>query len=471
MKFKKCAAIILCSALCVVPTGISASANSALLYWEGSYSAGAAAVGDCPLEVESELLTFDINEFPQEYYGDTDEDNENFANYGGKVTASYNFYNPEGFAVRSRLAFPFGRVPNYAYNTDVQLSKYGVSVNGKKIQATLRHTLSRDDFSSEIDLKRLVDGYMEDDFYSPDLPVYRYVFSIDGITYGGDNAVHAAIEISEAEGRKIMTDSSGYGSGAGKAELSWFVKNGQTVEIISLGKPMDESEFNFGFYYYGRFDRKVKVEGNAARKPDSDEILTFENLIQTKRKGYEEVSDTDWYNAVVEYLNTTEDECGFVRRYSLDAGHRLLRWYEYALEIPAGGKINNEVTAPVYPSIDGEYSPSVYGYEYLLSPAKGWKRFGKFEVKINTPFYLSKSSLKGFNKTDYGYYFSSETLPDGELTFNLCEKENPVRVRGSGCGCSNLIAQGIIPLAIITGALVLISGVTLLVVFLVKKKK
>ena len=64
---------------------------------------------DCPLVVDKELLTFDVQEFPKNYYNSAEE----FLAYTGKVTAEYTFRNPADYAVTAALVFPFGNLPHY----------------------------------------------------------------------------------------------------------------------------------------------------------------------------------------------------------------------------------------------------------------------------------------------------------------------------------------------------------------------
>ena len=65
---------------------IPSGANSAQTRWQGVTSTGTIVTEqDCPIVVEKEQLTFEINEFPQTYYSDT----ESFLSYSGKVTADY----------------------------------------------------------------------------------------------------------------------------------------------------------------------------------------------------------------------------------------------------------------------------------------------------------------------------------------------------------------------------------------------
>ena len=87
-----------------------AYANSAQRHWSGTDVTGAVVTGeDCPIVVERELLTFDVQEFPEQYYPDTDS----FLDYTGKVTAEYTFRNPADYTVTATLVFPFGNPPHY----------------------------------------------------------------------------------------------------------------------------------------------------------------------------------------------------------------------------------------------------------------------------------------------------------------------------------------------------------------------
>lgn len=136
--------VLLLSAVFIQPT----HANSAQRHWSGTDSTGALVKEkNCPLVVDKELLTFDVQEFPKNYYNSAEE----FLTYTGKVTAEYTFRNPADYAVTAMLVFPFGNLPHYGeyiydsptdkYTAASDTGKYGVKVNGKPIEATVRHTL------------------------------------------------------------------------------------------------------------------------------------------------------------------------------------------------------------------------------------------------------------------------------------------------------------------------------------------
>ena len=157
--------VLLLSVVFIQPT----HANSAQRYWSGTDSTGALLKDkNCPLVVDKELLTFDVQEFPKNYYNSSEE----FLAYTGKVTAEYTFRNPADYTVTATLVFPFGNLPHYGeyiydsptdkYIAVSDAEKYGVKVNGELIKATVRHTLKArgTPFSLDEDMPTLTDGYI-----------------------------------------------------------------------------------------------------------------------------------------------------------------------------------------------------------------------------------------------------------------------------------------------------------------------
>ena len=178
--------VLLLSAVFIQPT----HANSAQRHWSGTDSTGSLIKDkNCPLVVDREVLTFDVQELPKNYYSSAEE----FLAYTGKVTAEYTFRNPADYAVTATLVFPFGNLPHYGeyiydsptdkYTVASDTEKYGVKVNGKLIEATVRHTLKDrgTPFSLDEDMPKLINGYIADSFFRPDLPVWVRKYSVEGI--------------------------------------------------------------------------------------------------------------------------------------------------------------------------------------------------------------------------------------------------------------------------------------------------
>ncbi len=401
----------------------TASANSAQSYWEGVDRAGVIITdGESPIVVEHELLTFDLQEFPQNYYRSEEE----FLAYTGKVTAQYTFYNPSALTVTAKLLFPFGREPWYGVPDNADTEKYDILINGQAIEKKIRHTLSDNgQFTLAQDLSLISDGFAEDPFYTPELTVTAYKFSVSGVDTTTYKSATVAFDVPKGLGnyrfylpehRGSQRQDDGDMRVIGSAKDSFY--------IYVFGEPLTLMP-EFKFYQNGAARDSERISGTASFV--DSQSMTFQEFALDSWSEDTGVSETDWYNATVADLHRghRNGEYPVVFRNSYRLQDDLMRWYEYEITLEPGQRIVNSVTAPIYPSIDTDYNPDIYGYTYLLSPAQTWKSFGTLEVVVNTPYYITDSSLQGFEKTETGYKLVLEGLPDGELTFTLSTSENP----------------------------------------------
>lgn len=416
-------------------TALPGLANSAQMYWEGTTATGAIITNeDCPIVVEHENLTFDVAAFPEQYYYN---DVNAFLAYEGKVTAEYTFYNPSAYTVDAVLVFPFGTVPDYGIIRDSETDeliwtsdtdKYDITIDGTPIEKQLRHTFSHygAQFSLEEDLPRLHDSFMEDDFYRPDLPVTQYSFAAKNVDTETYDAATAAFLFSGDRNKTRLfmeNQSGGSNTGEGQQLSTWIQEEPFVLNVI--GEPLSQPP-EWKFYETGACEKEIE---GTMELVDTKEI-TFRDLVLSEYPEDSAVLEHDWYNAIVESMKRYEwDGVISGAEVRFDISDQLMRWYEYTITVEPGEKIVNQVTAPVYPSIDNSYEvtdstydPAKYTYTYLLSPAQTWKEFGSLDIVINTPFTLTESTPGGFEETDTGYTASFSSLPKEELTFTLQEK-------------------------------------------------
>ena len=462
---------------------LPAAANSAQMHWEGVSSTGAIITDEnSPIVVEKELLTFDIDSFPQEYYHDIQE----YLAYTGKVTAEYTFYNPADYTVTARLMFPFGSQPTYASSYDSETDtrrdnadtqKYDITVNGQSIDKTLRYTLSQwgKQFELSEDLSLLHDGFVEDDFYAPDLPVTIYYYTVSGVDTEKYPPATVAFDIAEDDypnSRLYLQEQTGshFSNRTNTQRMSIDAENGQKIVLWVIGEPLSEP-LEWKFYENGGVEDREQIDG--VMTLFETETLTFrEFAMQGWFEEHTNVSESDWYNAKVALLKDAEQTSYGSMLYmwhtNLNAP-TFMRWYEYEITLAPGERIVNTVTAPIYPAIDLTYEPDVYEYTYLLSPATTWRQFGELKIVINTPYFVTESTLDGFEKTEDGYVLTRSSLPDGELIFTLSESETPTKPPRN---ITNYIPiELIISFSVIGGvALVLISGAAVAVVIIIKKR-
>lgn len=423
--------------MCILLTSVSAFpavANSAQMQWKGTDRTGSIITDEtCPVTVEREQLTFDIQEFPEQYYRETDD----YLAYSSRVTAEYIFYNPADYAVSAVLVFPFGRLPDYGILYDeakgnqvlpVDTEKYNITVNGEEIQKTLRYTFApfSREFDKERDMDLLHQGYMEDEFYTPDMPVTRYTYVSSGVDTETWDAANAAFipAFDSSETRILMENQNGLRAVENEVQLeSWVHDEPFTVNVI--GRPLKQMP-EWKFYENGACEKEIEGIMTLA----GTEVLTLEEFALSEYQENSGILRHDWYNAVIEAMKYFEGPHGIIDSSenpfeSFEISRRLMRWYEYELVLEPGERLKNTVTAPVYPSLNAAYEPPVCQYTYLLSPAQSWNSFGTLDIAVNTPYCMVDDSLGQFKQDESGFVCHLKGLPEGELTFTLCQEENP----------------------------------------------
>ncbi len=480
MKRTKRLVSAVCAALLCLWTVLPVTANSAQTWWNGTDASGTVLTDtECPIVVEQEILTFDLPEFPQNYYRTAEE----FTAYSGQVTAEYTFYNPADYTVTARLLFPFGNLPDYhayiyteetrTYDIIDDTAKFDVTVNGEAIEKTLRHTLKDryDKFELEKDLANLHDGYMEDAFYTPDMPVTKYTYTVSGIDEETYPAANAAFDVEPFGGKtKILFEQQSGRHMPEKtgARISAWAENGMTLTVYAIGEPF-EDDIQWTFYKNGGVENGEEITGTAALTETAS--LTFGDLACRMYPAEGNILRSDWYNAAVQSFNRSEDECGVIMldgMATLNLSGSLMRWYEYEIVLAPGERIVNAVSAPMYPTIDGDWEPPIYTYTYLLSPAKTWASFGNLEVLIHTPFHMTDSSAVNWEKTETGYRKVSAGLPLGELEFALCAEADP-KISPHNVAYVLPILGGIA--VIVLCVLLVCGGITAVIVIAVRRRK
>lgn len=408
-------------------TLVPASANSRAQEWKGTDANGVIFVGDSvPIEVTGELLTFDIPTLPYASYRDA----ETFIEYDSKVTAEYTFHNPTDMTVTATLLFPFGSTPEYYRIYDSfsgkmlfvdDLAKYGVTVNGKKADATVRHTPYVSAFGSaydwDVEASKLNDSFITDDLYHPELAVTKYTYKVSRANRFDDSSIKFYFDIiNPGKNRTIYCDKMGDYIKSEENKIvatTSFGKNdySETVSFYVLGEPLTEMP-TVTCYGPGGIDRGDIVEGKV--EFIGTESTTLLDYISSQTSN-PYVSEVDLYNSAVTMIKEKEmfqSNCRIID--GVLFFDNLMRWFEYEIILEPGESITNTVTAPMYPEIVAWDRPIEYDYTYLLSPASSWADFGTLEIVINTPYEMIDCNIEGFEKTDSGYRLTRVGLPTNE---------------------------------------------------------
>lgn len=470
MKKQKLLAII-CLLLLLPCLILPVSANSAQQHWSGTDASGAVITdGDSPIVVEKELLTFDLNEFPNNYY----PDDSDFMSYTGKVTAEYTFYNPSDMTVTATLAFPFGNLPDYGYGCD-DVEKYGVILDGEKIDVTVRHTpylysysSKRFDLDGSLDL--LKNDYISDGIYSPDTTVTMYYWKVEYDIKEGDYVTNpmVAIDVSKGDTSRLIYMENQKG-GRIQDDGDYRISGASPI-IYVIGEPLDEMP---EWKAYKNGSCKDGEELDAKFVLQESQSVTLLDFALDRRDEESSISNMDWYNITVyELINGIRIDGYPVTSIGRSSGD-INRWYQYEITLDPGERVVNQVTAPMYPAIDMSYTPTVYNYTYLVSPAITWSEFGELKILINTPYYLTDCSYEGFEKNEGGYELTLNGLPKDDegkvtdLTFTLSTEENPVLKSRTPAG----IIKNIVYFFLFYWPFLLAGFVLLIIVIIIIKRK
>ena len=413
----------------------SVFANSGPTFWYGTDSSNIIMRDNYPLVVNKEVLTFDITNQLDEYYSENDA--EEFKNYADMFTAEYTFYNPTNENITAQLAFPIGVMPQYV-NLERDMSKYSISLNGAEIEKEIRYTKSDDYYSFDYkqEVEKLVDGYIADDFYSPDMLVTKYTL-IPQINEEADYRQEIRIRWGGSISYKTrilpLRINSFQWMPGDIVIIGGSITQKNPIVIYAIGQPF-ETFPAYKFYENGQKDAK-EIEASIEIIQEETTLMQVLDELYTEINERWNVSPLDTYNMFVSSI-TSEDyytKTGIIHTEDIYFySENLICWYLYEITVPAGETVTNTVTAPLYPDINMRFTPYKYNYTYLLSPAKEWAQFNDIEININTPFYILETNQKGFEKTETGYIYKGDGLPDGELEFTLCASEKPQAQKDNG---------------------------------------
>lgn len=445
-------AIITIATVLVFPKRV-ADANSVQRYFEGIDSSGAiVTMENCPVVVDKEDLDFYI------YYQGKSNSQGQYEQFGS-VCATYTFRNPSENTINMDVVFPYG----YKDENKSDKDDCSVSVDGAQIAWRTRYThIDYYPFDIERDLSSLSDDFVQDSFFATTQKVYKYTYSVSDTAQGLD----LTFEYDRNWARKVVCDFHSQREGgkqqivmstAGKPQLVFYVV-GEDLDIAACDVTVIGGQ-----------------KGGHLSLVSRQEQTFGDELAYVNRPADSDVLDIDWYNALSNTLKSLRDRTVInplefvISRYP---EFSLFRWCQYTLSIAPGQTIVNSVTVPLFPARNERYIPAVYEFIYYLSPATTWAGFKDLTVNIHTDGYLLNYAIKGFAKTDGGYTYHSDTLPDGELTFKICSEETQ-KSRNSGFIFFVIIFLYIlaIVLGLTVGASLVVFSITITIIAIVKSVK
>lgn len=475
--FRKLAKVSLIFALAfaaVFSAAMPAKANSAQTRWEGTTSTGItiSGNGDSPIVVDSELLTFDITNEVGPYPSEDLPLNT--------VTARYTFRNPTDSEITVFAVFPFMDGRNgYDYGSISDGKFYDITVDGVSANSTVRATYydSRsDEFDLEKEIANVTSEYKTADGWDLSEKVYHYKLQIDNDFSGATEEYRSPyIKLQLPYNVNLFSENyiNDYERSFVGGSLISLARNAETqfIEFYTVGEPLDIAEIveNAEFVYYKDYHHYLPISGFGVRVAEQNE-LTFEDLVYLYHTEDSKISRLDWHNIIFEKYTNQRYRYGESLSIFNISSDEIRRWYGYEMKFAPHQTLVNEVKSPLFPGIDKGYEPTVYTYNYLLSPASTWASFKDLTIVVNTPFHIL--DLKdGWQKTETGYTAHYDTLPEyGELKLQICSSDSPKRVKTIYYAIFMVFIIGGIIAAFLLGIPVL-GFVIFLIIFTIKALK
>jgi len=398
-----------------------ALANAGPSYWQGYPSSEILLVHEnCPIEVVSETLIFDLT------------DSESFSySLGGKVTATYRMLNPTQELQRVQMAFPIVSSIRELSPEDILIKAGGKEIPYKVYFGN--ELVNRDPRQEEVSfdfadiLSTVSDGiYLSGNFKAHDIGKL-YLIKVSPTT---DQPINYAVEFSlDDEKTKVINKGfNRYEWGEKRVRTAARCYNPEVLEIFVLGEDID---FDFQVYSDGELKQKTDLY-ECQITAESMELKSYlMDFIKNEIPAdIPEISDVQWYNMYAKALDRSlSQNLGFVALEDvLNASHReRIIVLIFELDFPPGSERELKVSYFTTGTMDKTQTLNpLYTFYYLLNPAKNWNSFKNLSIEIITPKkapFIVESSIAFEKKRENLYSAYLEELPLEDLSFTLYYKE------------------------------------------------
>ncbi len=410
MKKRKAAVMLLIAVFCsVILLGLSSCES---IIYDGVNIVGAVTNGTSPIELNSVSYNFDICDYPYE------SSTGNFKDTASSVEINYSFYNPATYDITMPLYLLALKPSYYVYNQFDNLSSYAFETDSDdntvlrcvyKGDINLKYNNSAQNVTEF--LKGVYDERQTDSNYN-DLNVYKYTYAVSDLP---DSAKEVRITPSASASFFVNRDDSQW-SGDGN---DYYFEIGEyetvTIYIVStIDTVLIENNVAFCD------DSKNIVASVDDVTPISNEKISLDDLILSYYDAESNLSQTDWYNAVISYMKNYE-LAGVKTLDYFDVSDSLFYMYRYDLTVPAQSTVSQNVTVPLYPTVDGHsYDKDVYEYCLDTSHLVQWSGNPKINISVYSNGYYVKSS-KDVNLTSWGFTLENTKPSNDCFTFTFCE--------------------------------------------------
>ncbi len=419
---KKLFSLLLSFCVLVSILNVSVFANSAPVYTQPIDNIEVYSLdGNSNIQVLSEYLTFDFS-----------NPNTLSNNLTGVITADYLMQNTQKESVSTSMVFPFIVNPRTFIDNDFSPI---ITVDGNYIDYKLTFT----DFDVD---------YTDDN--SEHLNVANILNSLNLANQPIQKTItEYTLSFTQPINKEVLDVEVLYSLGAGGRIITDYSVNSYSgyEDYDSFSSRIDSGDKNqIKFYVYG--DIEIIDIVAQIKRDTNDEYTTLDNFnytLENKDMDIKEVYDIalnlynfsseehpEFYNILDSSLFTSLDfaETQLVPIHDLPIVllNDTLAVISYDVEFNGNSTQNMIIKYIANAGYDNfNFNKAVYPVTYLLEPAIHWKNFSDLNISIitneETP-YIINSSLDFTKSGDFTYTYSSETLPNENLSFALASIEN-----------------------------------------------
>lgn len=355
---------------------------------------GIASKDSYPVQITESYYKLSVHSFPTvAFYGGT--------YYSPHFTADYFFYNPTDTDCAMTLYSP-AMLPRYAQsNTFYCETDYGVTVNGKEADVTSRYTLSYTGGSMSLlySFDELRDDRILHDEYNSDCTVYKQTYTVSS------SAPYVDVEFDVKYDDRVLFENQ-------QTSVNTLLDT-KTIKLNSVKSGSEITAFCVGELYDLPSCAKLTPTDGSGKPMDgvTDSLLieqtpiriTFDDLAMIYYDAKKGISETDYYNAVINGIGLSYGISASQGLEQFQVGD-LVEWKQFQVTVPAGGYATCQVTGPLFPIINADGSNDLYDYEINTTQYSKFADIGRMKVEVDTPYAFSADySSAGIVSNDSGF--------------------------------------------------------------------
>ncbi|NLY50880.1 MAG: hypothetical protein GX062_07760 [Firmicutes bacterium] len=409
--------------LCTTPLTVSANAGPS--YWHGYPSYEVLAVDkDCPLQVKSERLLFDLS-----------ADSRSSYTVQGQVTAAYRMLNPTANDLAVQMAFPLISSPAAFSAQNVT-----VTVDDRDVPYRLYLGNAVDSYGAEGEEKNLAfDDILATVTNQPYQPEHfsgqetGQLYSLE-VTPTTDQSIHLVVDFEfDPDKTSILTNGfSRFERHGNLVRVASRCYEPRRLEIFVIGADID---FKTSAYIDGQLQQRTNLysihtsKGKVALRPYLlsslkswlEELAAETGTTIPLARTFSEQQLYDLYaSALDRYL--TGGFCELQELHHVLHEERVLTLV-YDVDFPARSTRKVNVTSNTVATMDRRKTAHpVYTFTHILNPARYWNSFGSLTIDISTPPeapHVIASNLDLTQIEEQRYTTTVPSLPDHDFVFSI----------------------------------------------------